>query len=65
MSRAIQNMELRLSNLRDRQADVKRAIDVWESIGFDATEGHEKYAELAWEIGECLVKLDELYNIHN
>lgn len=49
----------RLEWLRDRQADVKRANDMWESMGFDATEGHEEYANLCWEIGECLDWLDE------
>lgn len=49
----------RLEWLRDIQADVKRAIDMWERMGFDATEGHDRYAELTWEIGECLDWLDE------
>lgn len=54
-----ERLQRKVEELRDIRADVKRAIDMWESMGFDATEGYDRYAHLAWEIGECLDWLDE------
>ena len=58
--RTKQEIEQRISDLKDKMADLRLEINRWESWGFDAMEGYDLLEQLDNEVDELMDDWDEL-----